>query len=114
MSADVAEAPVADYTVVKAADEPTSPQTPAQAAADAAHEPAEGRPVVRRAWHSGYCGPGPCRDGQATNKAGEPIRFCRYVAVNGEKAEHKTSYCACDCHTDPERAGQALVQGLDA
>lgn len=65
----------------------------------------------QRPWHSGFCGPGPeCADGRVTNKAGEPVRHCRYEAINGEKATRPVIYCACTCHTDPQRAGQATAR----
>jgi hypothetical protein len=64
--------------------EPTGPQRPQ-------------RPVF-----SGWCGPGPCRDTIHTNKAGQPVRQCRYAMVNGDKAPRPVIYCACVCH-DSER-----------
>mgnify|MGYP000876444234 CR=1 FL=1 len=51
-----------------------------------------------RDWYSGWCGPGPCRDGIWTNKAGETVRWCRHVSVNGVLAAKPYLVCACPCH----------------
>lgn len=69
-----------------------------------------------RDWYSGYCSttkPGlPCPDGREINKAGEVIRRCLYVGENGAKVTPRHLYCACECHRDPERAGQAIDRDL--
>lgn len=65
-----------------------------------------------RPWFSGWCGPNGqtrCNDEHRHNKAGEVVRLCRYLCENGEKAARRFVYCACACHADPERAGQAVA-----
>lgn len=64
-----------------------------------------------KAWFSGYCGVGPdCNDEHHISKVGEVLRHCLYVAENGSKAARRYMYCACSCHTDPNRAGQAVAR----
>lgn len=54
-----------------------------------------------RDWFSGWCGPGPCRDGH--RPIGQPDsdtikHYCRYEAINGERVARRRLRCACDCH----------------
>lgn len=98
-----------DYVLLNApapAAQPASPEVDPESspyAADAQDDP-------KRPWYSGFCGSGPlCRDGRRTNKAGEVIRHCVYVAQNGANAPRRFMYCACACHRDPARGGQALA-----
>lgn len=63
-------------------------------------------------WFSGYCGPGPaplCNDENHLDNVGQVIRHCLYVGENGAKAPKRFLYCACSCHKDPTRAGQASL-----
>lgn len=61
---------------------------------------AEKAEKAARDWFSGWCGPGPeCLDGLTHNKAGEEIRQCRHVGINGPRALRPYVVCACTCHT---------------
>lgn len=116
---DLADTPEFDYVLKPKDPAPVDVaaalQVSDQAAADAAAEEASTR--KGRDWYSGWCSSGmpgaECRDGSTTNKAGEVIRRCRYVGVNGIKVVPREVYCACSCHRDPERAGQALERDLN-
>lgn len=68
-------------------------------------------------WYSGWCNGGApvvgtgCTDGVRTNKVGEPIRSCRYIAENGEKVPLRNLYCACACHDGERVADDPAYKG---
>lgn len=93
---------------------PVIKKTAVTAKTEVAKQNADAAEPVRptKDWYSGWCNggapigktPGPgCRDGRQTNKVGEPIINCRYIAINGEKAATPVMHCACACH-DGHRA----------
>lgn len=58
-------------------------------------------------WFSGWCGPGPCRDGQSTAEDGSPgPHRCRGMGENGAKVTPRYLACACTCHAENPRAVQ--------
>lgn len=65
---------------------------------------------ANKPYYSGFCGAGPsCNDEKHRNKAGEVVRHCPYELRNGINAPRPILYCACACHRDPARAGQAAA-----
>jgi hypothetical protein len=97
----------ADEVVPSYTSKNTSPHADAVTEVDEDDEP---KAKASRPFFTGWCGPGPdCREEtRELNKSGEPVRRCRYACENGSKAPRPIVYCACSCHRDPERAGQAV------
>lgn len=112
----VESSPDFDYVMVKRVDDVETPEvSAAQQDADEAAERASSRKP--RPWISGWCTggelPHECKDGVHVNKVGEIIRRCRYVGENGSKVAPRLVYCGCECHRDPERAGQAVARIIE-
>lgn len=99
------------YTVKRSATDSAPAPAPVDEVSEEELE-ATARRKPRHPWMSGWCSSGKkphvCGDGRTVTKAGEPVRRCLYVGENGAKVRPRLLYCACDCHTDPQRAGQAV------
>lgn len=73
---------------------------------EALDEDPEEKVKPKRDWFSGFCGPGPCRDGRTLDEEGNPRHYCLAVSENGMKIRPRYLYCACDCH----RSNPSAVQ----
>ena len=68
--------------------------------------PEPGSVPQKKPWHSGWCGPGPCRDGST-----DGLKHCGYVAENGALAPTRFLYCSCACHAEHRQEGDPLFGG---
>jgi hypothetical protein len=96
-------APIIKQAAVSASSKAADAQAAKLAAlAESGRFRSSSRGLTRGDWYSGWCSPGPCRDGKIAPGAVEPQNRCLGLGENGAKITPRYLFCACTCHrTNP-------------
>ena len=115
-------APIIKQAAVSASSKAADAQAAKLAAlAESGRFRSSGRGITRGDWYSGWCSPGPCRDGKPTAGSVEPQHRCLGLGENGAKITPRYLFCACTCHRTnpsavpvrPEFDGTSIASGDD-